>query len=41
VGDEVIDRDKNRQRTPRESGEVDEDPVIPADDTKSTLNTKM
>jgi hypothetical protein len=40
VGDDVVDRDKNRQRTPRESGEVDEDPVIP-DDTKSTLNTKM
>ena len=40
VGDDVVDRDKHRQ-TPRESGESDEDPVIPADDTKSTLNTKM
>ncbi len=41
VGDDVVDRDKNRQRTPRESGEGDADPVIPADDAKSTLNTKM
>jgi hypothetical protein len=41
VGDDVVDRDRRRQDTPRESGKEDVDPVIPADDEGSTLNTKM
>jgi hypothetical protein len=43
VGDDVVDRERRRQDAPREPGkDKDEaDPVIPADDGGSTLNTKM